>query len=165
MIKVFLSHQQADTARARQIRDRLLYGHQIDSYLDVIDVHLEKSGDDLARHIQTEIAKCSHLIAITSYNTRYSQWVPWEIGVATERRYPLATFADYSSAVPEFLQAWPYLRTLDDVDKYADAAKSRHRDRNLIKSIADSLAMREQEFNGFYIDLRQKLGQPIARAR
>lgn len=165
MIKVFLSHQKHDAPRAQLIRDRLLAYHQIDSYLDVIDPYLNSSGDELAAHIRSEIGKCTHLIAVTSFATKISQWVPWEIGIATEKRYPLATYADYTSAIPEFLEAWPYLRSLSDIDKYAEAAKARYRDKQTAKSLTESLEMRNSEFNGFFIDLRQRLGQPIARAR
>ena len=123
-IKVFLSHQKADSAKAAEIAQRLINNHGILSYLDVIDPYLGGRGEDLARHIRLEMSKCTQLLAVVSYATKESQWVPWEVGVATEKDFPLATFANYTSAVPEFLKAWPYLRTMEDVDKYAAASKS-----------------------------------------
>lgn len=164
-MKIFLSHQRSDTAVAHRIRDRLKTQHNIESYLDVIDAQLDKAGDDLARHLRREIAKCSHLIAVTSYATRDSQWVPWEIGVATERLMPLATFADYKSAIPEFLEAWPYLRDQTDIDRYATSAKVNRRFASLAKSDIERRRLQETEFKSFYNDLRRSLGQPILRAR
>jgi hypothetical protein len=122
MIKVFLSHQKADSAMAGVIADRLKRHHQIDSYLDVIDPFISK-GEDLAQHIQLEMSKCTQLLAVVSEATKQSSWVPWEIGVATEKDYPLATFSE-GTMPPEFLRKWPYLRTLADVDAYAAASKA-----------------------------------------
>ena len=146
MIKVFLSHQRADSADAKKIADRLRINHQIDSYLDVIDDQFGKTGPDLAAYLRREIGKCSHLLAVTSFSTKDSQWVPWEIGIATEKDYPLATFAAYTSAVPEFLAAWPYLRTMEEVDAYARAAKSSDRTYSLRKAtITETAARRESD--------------------
>jgi len=123
VIKVFLSHQSADAPRAGQIAARLKARHDIDSYLDVIDPYINRRGEDLADHIQLEMDKCTQLLAVVSESTKHSQWVPWEIGVATEKDYPLATFLAAGSVVPEFLRKWPVLRTDDHVDQYARASK------------------------------------------
>jgi hypothetical protein len=158
-IKVFLSHQRADSVKAAEISTRLSSKHGIQSYLDVIDPYLGKPGEDLARHIRAEMSKCTQLLAVVSYNTKESQWVPWEIGVATEKDFPLATFANYTSAVPEFLRAWPYLRTLEDVDKYAEASK--RGDYVVItkrSTLNEGLAKRAGS-ETFFSDLRRSLGQ------
>lgn len=160
-MKVFISHQKNDSTIAQAIGSRLWVYHDIDYYLDVIDPHLGKAGDDLAKHLQIEIGKCTHLIAVTSAATRTSMWVPWEIGIATEKHFPLATFADYVQAVPEFLEAWPYLRTMQDVDLYAKAAKYAN---PLSKSVLTEEA-RVRTSDSFFIKLRQELNQPITRAR
>lgn len=161
-MKVFLSHQKMDSAKAAEIRQRLLNHHGIDSYLDVIDPYLDSSGQDLAMHIRLQMSKCTQLLAVVSYATRESQWVPWEIGVATEKNFPLATFANYSSAVPEFLRAWPYLKTIDDVDQYAHASKAGQRAYMLKRVINpnEELAKRA-EIDTFFSDLRTRLGQPV----
>lgn len=123
-IKVFLSHQKADSAAALEISSRLRVYHGIDSYLDVIDAHILKGGQDLADHIRNEMSKCTQLLAVVSYETRNSQWVPWEIGVAAEKEFPLATFVKMQGDPPEFLEKWPILKTMAHVDAYAEASKS-----------------------------------------
>ncbi|MGF9567857.1 TIR domain-containing protein [Neorhizobium sp. BT27B] len=123
MIKVFVSHQKADAALAAQVAARLKVNHQIDSYLDVIDQGVRK-GEDLADHLRAEMGKCTQLLAVVSMSTATSQWVPWEIGVATEKDYPLATFSGSDALPPEFLRKWPYLRSLADLDRYAEASKT-----------------------------------------
>jgi hypothetical protein len=164
-MKVFLSHQRADAPKASEITARLRVHHGIESYLDVIDVQMGKPGPDLAAYLRREIAKCTHLLAVTSFATRESQWVPWEIGVATEKDYPLATFADYTSAVPEFLAAWPYLRTMSDVDAYARAAKSTNQTFELRKRTITEASARQETSAIFFEALRRDLNQPISRAK
>jgi hypothetical protein len=158
-IKVFLSHQKADSEMAGRIAARLLHYHSIPSYLDVIDPYLGRPGEELAKHISDEMGKCTQLLAVVSYATRESQWVPWEIGVATEKDFPLASFANYTSAVPEFLRSWPYLRTMEDVDKYAQASKRGDSVYvNKRATLNESLAKRSAS-ESFFMDLRTRLGQ------
>ena len=78
MIKVFISHQSADATTARLLASRLKVHHSIDSYLDVIDPYINRSGEDLAAHIQEEMGKCTQLLAVVSEATKASQWVPWK---------------------------------------------------------------------------------------
>ena len=158
-IKVFLSHQKADGLKAAEIAQRLSTRHGIQSYRDIIDPYLGRPGEELAKHIRDEMGKCTQLLAVVSYATRESQWVPWEIGVATEKDFPLASFANYTSAVPEFLRAWPYLRTMEDVDKYAEASK---RGENVYvqkrATMTETAAFRSGS-QTFFSDLRTRLGQ------
>lgn len=159
MIKVFISHQNTDSQKASEIAYRLRYHHQIDSYLDVIDPYLNRSGDDLATHIRTEMGKCTQLLAVVSTATRESQWVPWEIGVATEKSFPLATFANYTATVPEFLRAWPYLRSMADVDMYANASKRAVDNLRVQKSLHTQDTAMKKAADSFFFDLRRNLGQ------
>lgn len=159
MIKVFISHQAADTALAADIAIKLRVRHSIASYLDVIDPYIGKPGEDLALHIQVEMSKCTQLLAVISPSTRASQWVPWEIGVATEKEFPLATFSGGRVPPPEFLQKWPYLTTDADIDRYAQAslkaaASFAQKRTTLTEGVARVRSTRE-----FYSNLRNSLGQ------
>jgi hypothetical protein len=158
-IKVFLSHQRADSARAAEIATRLRVYHTIDSYLDIIDPYLGRPGEDLANHIRTQMSSCTQLLAVVSYSTKESQWVPWEIGVATEKDFPLATFADYMSPVPEFLATWPYLRNMSDVDKYAAASKGANQRFVQRKATASFGEARREGTMQFYRDIRSQLSR------
>jgi hypothetical protein len=160
LIKVFLSHQSADAATAAHVARRLKNLHNIDSYLDVIDPYIGRPGEDLAAHIRAQMEKCTQLLAVVSEATKTSQWVPWEIGVATEKDYPLATYAAGNAFPPEFLRKWPYLRTDAHLDQYAIASKTardtfvRKRSSNLEEGAARSSSTSE-----FYATLRRGLGQ------
>ena len=76
-------------------------------YLDVIDAQLTKSGPDLADYIRAQLDQCTQLLAVISARTQASWWVPWEIGVATEKGRFLASFVSGTASVPEFLLKWP----------------------------------------------------------
>jgi hypothetical protein len=158
-IKVFLSHKSEDSEVAGAIAYRLKTQHQIDVYLDVIDRNLEKSGPDLADYIRAEMEKCTQLLAVISAKTRESQWVPWEIGVATEKERPLASFVNPPATTPEFLRKWPYLQSLQEIDRYAAVSKSTHLARqDSMRRTTDSIA-RRTAFRDFHASLKVQLGQ------
>jgi hypothetical protein len=159
MIKVFLSHQSTDSVTAARIAQRLRINHSIDSYLDVIDPFIGHRGEDLAAHIRTEMSKCTQLLAVVSEATKNSQWVPWEIGVATEKSYPLATFLAGNATAPEFLRKWPYLRSDLDVDRYAQASKSAQNVLIRKRATLNESGARAQATPDFFKTLRSSLGQ------
>lgn len=158
-MKVFISHQSADTAVAHRIANRLQNRHGIGYYLDVIDPFMNGKGEDLATHIRKEMGKCTQLLAVISYNTLASQWVPWEIGVATEKDFPLATYSDATTLPPEFLRRWPYLRNEAELDQYAAASQTADSVLGM-ESYSTSLSERRSlATRSFYTSLRTRLGQ------
>src|SRR6266851_8187582 len=116
-IKVFISHKKEDAEQAAAVAAHLTAGG-LSVYLDVIDGQLGKSGPDLADYIRAQLDNCTQLLAVISAQTQASWWVPWEIGVATEKERFLASFVSGNATVPEYLAKWPYLRTRADLDKY-----------------------------------------------
>ncbi|PPE80521.1 toll/interleukin-1 receptor domain-containing protein [Kaistia algarum] len=156
--KIFISHQVMDSTLATRISSRLRLNHSIDSYLDVIDPGI-KRGEDLAMHIQAEMGKCTHLLAVVSSSTRLSWWVPWEIGVATEKDYPLATYLSNVTEVPEYLRKWPYLVSDHDLDIYAIASKASTENLTESRKIASESVARIRSTRQFYAAIRGKLGQ------
>lgn len=156
-IKVFISHKQVDAPQAKYIADRLKNVHQIDSYLDVIDSVINKTGEALADYIREQLGRCTQLLAVVSPATKDSWWVPWEIGVATEKDYPLATYGG-SATLPEFLQKWPVLKNDQHLDLYAQASKAGDRAFQGKRLLNEALAHRSgtQEF---FRTLRGALGQ------
>lgn len=104
--------------------------------------------------------KCTQLLAVISAQTQASWWVPWEIGVATEKERFLASFVSGNATVPEFLQKWPYLRTRADLDAYVRESK---RAELLVENRVqkgDRLTARAQGFRSFHTSLKASLGQP-----
>jgi hypothetical protein len=158
-MKVFISHQQADALLAIDVARHLKAVHGIESYLDVIDPNFDSTGDALADHVRAELGKCNLLLAVVSQATRASWWVPWEIGIATEKDFPLATFSGGETAIPEYLRKWPYLRNDVDLDLYAQAAKAAAQQFRTKKGYLTESAAREGSTKEFFRTLRASLGQ------
>lgn len=158
-MKVFISHQQADSHRALAVAARLKVKHGIDSYVDVIDPGVGSSGDDLADHVRNELGKCTQLLAVVSEATQKSWWVPWEIGIASEKDYPLATFAGQTTDLPEYLKKWPYLRSEADLDQYAAASNRAVTDFVQKRGYLQESVARERSTKEFFRVLRANLGQ------
>lgn len=158
-MKVFLSHQKTDSELATRIAVRLRSLHSIDSYLDVIDPYVGGSIELLADHIRNEMDKCTQLLAVISPATAQSQWVPWEVGVATEKDFPLATFSGGQALPPEFLRKWPYLRTDSDLDEYAKASKVARDGFHSRRGYLTETAALQQSTREFHRSLRAALRQ------
>ncbi|WP_435012484.1 toll/interleukin-1 receptor domain-containing protein [Xanthomonas arboricola] len=158
-MKIFISHQRADSTCAVRISKRLSEVHGISSYLDVIDPSTPKSAEELAEHVQRELGKCSQLLTVVSAATQSSWWVPWEIGIATEKNFPLSTYSEGQTPLPEYLKKWPYLRSESDIDKYAEASK--YADTNLLnkRSYLAEGAARTSATQLFYTKIRASLRQ------
>jgi hypothetical protein len=165
-MKVFISHKQEDEELAKQISNRLRNVHLIDTYLDVVDPKIASlSGPDLAEYVRKIMDGCGSLLAVVSAKTAASQWVPWEIGIATEKNFPLATFAGSAAyALPEFLQKWPYLTNQLELDFYAKRVKE-NETRSLARVLGKSYSAESlnesvrQSAKDFYRDLGRDLGR------
>ncbi|MDY7807121.1 toll/interleukin-1 receptor domain-containing protein [Burkholderia stagnalis] len=159
-MKIFLSHQKSDSMVAIEVKNYLKSKHNVDCYLDLIDPKI-KDGEDIAIHVKEELAQCTQLLAIVSEATKLSWWVPWEIGIATEKDYPLATFGR-NVTLPEYLMKWPYLKNLTDLDAYAEVSKeaARRVTTAAMDSISsESFTYRRAATKHFYKVLRSRLGQ------
>ena len=116
-MKVFISHKQQDAYTANQIASELR-ALNVDYYLDLLDSSMEQSGKELTEHIRKNLNNCTDIIVIMSEITRYSQWVPFEIGMAAQKDMPTATFLRTEISLPDFLEYWPRLKTPQDIRKY-----------------------------------------------
>jgi hypothetical protein len=158
-VKVFISHKKEDAEQAGAISSYLTStGLQV--YLDVIDPQLGRSGPDLAEYIRSQLDQCTQLLAVISAHTQASWWVPWEIGVATEKERFLASFVSGGATVPEFLLKWPYLRTRADLDMYIQESK---RAELLVEERIQKgyrTTARASGFRSFHTSLKAALGQP-----
>lgn len=119
MIKFFISHKLEDAGYAKKIATELAL-MKIPCYLDLIDSNTEKSGKALTDHIKNNLNDCTDIIVVMSRNTRFSQWVPFEVGMSAQRDMPTATFLQEHVELPEFLAYWPRLKRESDIRKYVD---------------------------------------------
>jgi TIR domain len=157
-MKVFISHKKEDQRIAVAVGGRLEQnGAQV--YLDLIDPDSYKAGDDLADYLRAKLSICTDLMAVVSAKTKESWWVPWEIGVASEKEYPLSTFAGDSCEVPLYLKKWPYLRSMSDIDTYVKVSLQARRIIAERYSTKTASALRPLYARQFHSSLKQALGQ------
>ena len=117
MSKVFVSHKDVDEALARRVAQRVRE-NGLEVYLDSVDPALGRDGPGLADYLLARMDECEQLIAVVSAATSTSWWVPWEIGVGSEKGFRMASFLERFVRLPTYLQKWPSLRSLDDIDLY-----------------------------------------------
>lgn len=159
MTKVFISHKREDSYQAEKIAS-ILKQNNIDFYLDVLDTQLAASGEELTRHLRGKLNDCSHLIALLSYATRFSWWVPFEIGLATEKEYPISSYISSTvfSDIPDYLKKWPVLLNENDLKKYIDLLK-RDRYSLLLESSMDTFNKPKNYAEAFHKRMKAQLNQ------
>lgn len=123
MIKIFISHKQEDSYTANKIANELK-AMNIPYYLDVLDFSTTGSGKELTDHIKQNLNDCTDIIVVMSEHTRYSQWVPFEVGMPAQNDMPTATFLQENVSLPDFLVYWPRLKQPSDIRKYIAARKT-----------------------------------------
>lgn len=173
MPKVFISYNAKDYSIAKQVRDRVEQHQNFTTYFDRIDDADMTDGPSLAKKLRQRMCTCDQLVAIVSRKTVTSWWVPWEIGVGFERKFRMASYLIKSSSgiekLPSYLNVWPKLQSMSDVDKYCKNSTLKFHDvspRSGIMQLAESrdpritgqISERDQVYY-FHEKLKQDLGQ------
>ena len=157
-IKVFISHKDSDSVLAGEVGKRIRM-HGIETYLDIIDDALYKDGPDLADHLLSRMGECQQLVAVVSFSTKDSWWVPWEIGVGSEKGFRMASFSRSSVKLPSYLEKWPALHSDRDIDLYCKY--SRQADANISRGTwlteERKVAAQKTEALDFHKQLRSAL--------
>lgn len=123
MAKVFVSHKNADSSLAERVARRVR-ANGLETYLDTVDDALLKDGPDLADYLLRRMSECQQLIAVVSSTTKDSWWVPWEIGVGSEKGFRMASFSETYVILPSYLEKWPALHTDQHIDLYCQYSKN-----------------------------------------
>ena len=160
-MKIFISHKKEDEITALKVQ-QTLQDEGVDAYLDLLDNIIEKDGERLTKHIRGKLHECTDVIVILSKNTKESWWVPFEIGMATEKDMPIANYLVSNEQLPEYLEYWPRLKDQQDVGKYVKANKNveaqilleNARNRGVFYDYASSNMSRTERF---YTELKKML--------
>ena len=155
MIKVFISHKQEDSSVANKIVNEL-QALKTPFYLDVLDYNITKSGKELTDHIKKNLNDCTDIIVVMSEATKFSQWVPFEVGMSAQNDMPTATFLQENVAVPEFLAYWPRLKQPSDIRKYIDA-RNEVQHEYLAKYLFETVRPYKSQTERFYDVLKKRL--------
>ncbi|MGJ8586416.1 MAG: toll/interleukin-1 receptor domain-containing protein [Marinosulfonomonas sp.] len=120
--KIFISHKNTDAELAASVAKRI-EANGLETYLDTIDDALVKDGPDLADMLLQRMELCNQLIAVVSEQTKDSWWVPWEIGVGSEKNFRMASYSRSYVFLPSYLKKWPELHSDQDIDLYCQFSK------------------------------------------
>ena len=167
MAKVFVSHKNSDELVAKRVATRVK-SNGLGVYLDSVDPALAKDGPGLSDYLLERMDECQQLIAVVSYSTASSWWVPWEIGVGSEKGFRMASFCSSSHVdLPTYLEKWPRLRSMEDVDLYCQL--SAQAERNIraatagVFSESRRMDVRRDRAMDFHRNLKAVLIRPSGR--
>ena len=159
-MKIFISHKKEDVVIARTIANKLRSLGK-NYYLDALDSTICGSGKKLTDHIKFALNDCTDIIVVMTEKTRKSQWVFFEVGMATQVGLPISTYLAENVVLPDFLDYWPQLRKLQDISTYV-----RTKSEILLESTQLSRSYetdfneafnRQQDIDEFYNALKMKL--------
>ena len=159
-MKIFISHKKEDEETALEVQKALIDA-DVDAYLDVLDNITAYDGEKLTKHIRKKLRECTDVIVILSSNTKKSWWVPFEIGMATEKDMPIANYLISNEVLPEYLEYWPRLKSRQDVLKYVEVRNKVNRQVLLEKSYSNRYYQKidsgMSETQRFYAELKKYL--------
>ena len=155
-MKIFISHKNEDALAANQIASELRQLH-VDYYLDLLDSSITQSGRELTEHIRKNLNTCTDIIVVMSDRTKYSQWVPFEVGMAAQGNMPTATFLTDAALLPDFLQYWSRLKKPADIRKYVSARNDVDQEYLNYRSIFENAAFGKTKTERFYDVLKRRL--------
>ena len=160
--KVFISHKNTDAAVAERV-ERRVSNNGLETYLDTIDDALCSEGPDLADQLLARMGQCQQLIAVVSLQTKDSWWVPWEIGVGSEKRFRMASYSETNVSLPSYLEKWPALHTDEHIDLYCEYSKQTEDNLNRKMAVASTedhkMEARKSEFLDFHKSLKSAIRQ------
>ena len=159
-MKIFISHKKEDESTALIVQ-QTLNNLEVDAYLDVLDNTIANDGERLTNHIRKKLHECTDVIVILSSNTKKSWWVPFEIGMATEKDMPISNYLISHETLPEYLEYWPCLKSQQDVRKYVEVRNKIARQVVLEKAMNSGNYQRAvsdlSETQRFYAELKSSL--------
>lgn len=154
-MKFFISHKKEDESTALLIAQELS-NLRIPYYLDALDNSIIRNGKELTDHIKSKLNDCTEMIVIISGLTRFSQWVPFEVGMAAQNDFPTATFLQEDVELPAFLEYWPRLKKTSDIAKYVSVKKRIDLEYSKHFHIDHNIAYRNKTAQ-FYSELKAQL--------
>lgn len=149
---VFLSHKREDKEQTLGIAGYLKQNNII-CYVDAFDPELQTT-DDITKKLMERIGQCTHLMAVVSGYTEKSWWVPFEIGVGSEKDRRITSFQLTNVRLPDFLTKWPILKNQNDLDTFIRFYKQ-----DTIVSISESVGYTRKIYSAdqFHRELKASL--------
>lgn len=132
--------------------------YSVDAYLDVFDNALVSDSKLLTEHLKDLVRNSSDILVVMSESTRTSWWVPFEIGIAANQDLPTVTYLQDYVSLPEYLDYWPRLKSMNDIPKYVKARNERMQEvRKNLDSSVEMFSKRITSTEQFYSRLKAAL--------
>lgn len=167
-MKVFISHQKDDIGIAQLIATEL-QKYKVESYLDVFDISVPKNNSEkLTGHIKRNLLDCTDVLVLMTLNTKKSWWVPFEIGLAEGNNIPVVTWLSINDELPAYLDFWPRVGTLSQLEKYVDLSeerlnKKRHLREQLMEGIENTDLYSMEDIQADFIEDEKNLNLEFYR--
>ncbi len=121
---VFVSHTTEDDDVAEEVAE-CIRSFGLSAWVDSDHLDSKHDGPSMASIIQGVIRRSYCLLAVVTSATNESWWVPFEIGVASDRKRYLSTFGDPRVLLPSFLAAWPRVRDHAELHLWCSEVKKK----------------------------------------
>lgn len=157
--KIFISHKKEDESAALDVKNALVECG-VEAYLDLLDNTISGDGEKLTKHIKGKLSECTDVIVVLSEQTKKSWWVPFEIGMATQKDMPIANYLLSAQTLPDYLEFWPRLKNRRDILMYVETRKqiaNQVLQERAFSHGAYQYANQESEVQKFYSELKRKL--------
>lgn len=161
-MKIFISHKNEDSPTAAGIAS-YLRSSNINVYVDLMDNIGNNNAKALTEHIKSRMNECTDLLVVLSRKTEESWWVPFEIGMAAQKDYPMISFIKEIVKPPEYLSYYPSLKSYFELQKYIDSIRDRLIEKDKVEKLYGSLnestnfSKRASITETFYKNLKAKL--------
>ena len=121
---VFVSHTTNDDSLAEEVAE-CIRSFELTAWVDSDFMAPKDDGPRMASKIKRVIGRSFCLLAVVTSATSKSWWVPFEIGVASDKNRFLSTYGDPSVTLPSFLAAWPRVRNHTELHSWCEDIKQK----------------------------------------
>ena len=122
-VNVFIFHQRNDKDIALKVQKKLEI-ERIKSFLDATD-NGHTGFKTVTEWIVTNLRKSTHILVVYTNNTKSSEWVPFEIGMAYEREEGIAIFdPQHIIGKPNYLNDLPIIPDMDSLKYFVFLCKN-----------------------------------------
>ena len=123
---IFISYNNKDQQEAQRVGSWIDANEGFRSHIVGFSNTDLNNGIKLTDMLLGHIASCQQIMVVVSKDTAGSWWVPWEVGVGSEKKFKMSSyFVDSLSEnivkqLPEYIMMNPILGSKEDVDDYCD---------------------------------------------
>lgn len=125
---VFVSHTTDDDELVEDVA-RCVRSYGLTAWVDSDHLAPDDDGPSMGERIKDVIGRSYCLLAVVTGATSRSWWVPFEIGIASDKNRFLSTYGSPRVDLPSFLEVWPRVENhgeLHDWCVQVKAMKSRY---------------------------------------